>query len=122
MFDGDDWVAMQARAFNGHDLDTLLTGCVPLTRCVRDGEVLGEGIEAVRDGIEAEYRSGNPVVRVLTLNGEQILAECPPEGRSVAGVLRFERDQHHVVAVHIDHIQETGPGHALKSLELTSSR
>ncbi len=103
MFDSDSWARIKARAFNGRDLDTFVSGMAHDTRCLRDGELLGEGPEAIRDGIEAEYRTRDPVVRLLNVDGARVFAECSKEGRGVDGVLRFVVEEDHVREFHIEH-------------------
>ncbi len=105
MFDARSLAQVQARAFNARDVDTLVSCCAPDARCLRDGDLLGEGPDAVRDGIEAEYRTVDPVVRLADVAGEPVLAEWRgDEGRGApAGVVRFVTEGERVTEVRIDH-------------------
>ena len=91
MFDAWSFARLQACALNGHDVEWLAACCAPDARCLLDGELLGEGPQAVRDGIEAEYRARDPVVRLLDVDGEPVLVECGGDAESglVQGRLRF---------------------------------
>lgn len=109
MFDAWSFARVQACAFNGHDVEWLLSCCAPDARCLRDGELVGEGRDGVRDGIEAEYRDRDPVVRLLDVDGEPVLVECGRDGGDgggdgrVQGTVRFIVEANRVTEVRIDH-------------------
>lgn len=105
MFDAWSTARVQACAFNGHDVEWLTACCAPDARCLRDGELVGEGPQAVRDGIEAEYRARDPVVRLLDVDGEPVLVECVGDGEAlrVEGRVRFVVEADRVTEVHFDH-------------------
>jgi len=109
MLDAWSLARVQARAFNGRDVEWLLSCCAPDARCLRDGELVGEGRAGVRDGIEAEYRDRDPVVRLLDVDGEPVLVECGGDGgdrrggERVQGLVRFVVEADRVTEVRIDH-------------------
>lgn len=92
---------MQARAFNARE---TLAGEYNRAAVIRDGEWLGEGAEAVRRGLEAEWGSGC-VGRVVDLDGEPAIAEYEgDEGRGEPrGVVRLDVQDGNVIACRIDH-------------------
>lgn len=99
---------VHARAFNGHDVDLLVHQSLPGARILRDGELLGEGPEALRDGIEAEYRTEMTHARALELDGEPVLAEFTgDEGNEVVrGIIRFKSLGGRLEEVRIDHDED----------------
>lgn len=104
MLDAWSLARVQACALNGHDVEWLASCCAPDARCVLDGELLGEGPQAVRDGIEAEYRARDPVVRLLDVDGEPVFVECSrTESGPVQGRIRLVVEADRVTEVRIDH-------------------
>ena len=81
------------RAFNGHDVDTLASHAAPGARCIRDGELVGEGPQAVRRALLEEYKlSADLVGRLMELDGESVVVEWADEdgARRPVGVLRVQ--------------------------------
>jgi hypothetical protein len=97
---------VHAGAFNGHDVESILGHCLPAARCTLDGHSVGEGPEAVRRVLQAEYATHDELVgRVMEVNGEQVLVEwAGPEGRGEPrGIVRLEAQGDRVCGIHIDH-------------------
>jgi len=97
------FLRVQARAFNAKDVGTLVGHATAAARCIRDGEWLGEGPDAIRDGLEAEWRRGC-VGRLLDVDGEPVLVEYDGEGAGPAqGTIRFRFDGDRITECRIDH-------------------
>ncbi len=96
---------MQAKAITGHDLSTLAALAAPGARCMRDGEWVGDGPQAFRDALEAEFRlSDELVARVVDLDGGPAVVEyADSDGKPhPVGLLRVEGGDQ-VTALRIDH-------------------
>jgi hypothetical protein len=83
---------VHAFAFNGRDVESLVSQSTSATACFRDGRWVGEGPEAVRRAILEEYERGDIVGRLMTVDGEPLLAEWSgPEGARVpTGAVRIQ--------------------------------
>ncbi len=95
-----------ACAFNAHDLECICQQARPSVRVIRDGELIGVGHQAVRDGLEAEYRTkGEAFARVLDIDGKPVLAEFTgDEGNEVVkGIISFTSLDGRVDEVRIEH-------------------
>ena len=109
MLDAHVLAQVHARAFNGHDVGLWMQQAMPDARVLRDGELLGQGPDAMRDGIEAEYRTQELVhARVIDLDGEPALAEFAGDEHNavVRGLIRFKAYAGRLSEVDIDHSPE----------------
>jgi hypothetical protein len=74
--DKEALLRVHAGAINAQDLDTILGHYYAASRCIRDGELVGEGPETVRQTLMEDFRGeGDLVGRVMRLDGEPILIE-----------------------------------------------
>jgi hypothetical protein len=87
-----DILRMHACAFNGRDVESMVAQATPATAIFKDGRWVGEGLEAVRRAILDEYARGDVIGRLMTLDGETVLAEWSgPEGARVpTGAMRIQ--------------------------------
>lgn len=99
---------VQAHAFNAKDLDTAVGHYTAAARFLRDGEWIGEGREAVRQGLEQEFAAG-VVGRLAELDGESVLvAYTGDEGHEEpSGVLRFRARGAWLTECSVDHSPST---------------
>lgn len=97
---------INACAFNAHDVECICQHARPSVRVIRDGRLIGVGPNALRDGIEAEYRSkGEAFARVLDIDGRPVLAEFTgDEGNEVVkGIISFTCQEGRMDELRIDH-------------------
>ena len=94
---------VHAGAVNGHVADSLAGHYLPQSRCIRDGELVGEGVDALR-ALQAEY--GDDVLgRIMEVDGTPALVGWSgPEGQSaITSVVRMRSAGGRVLEVRIDH-------------------
>jgi hypothetical protein len=82
-------IRVQARAFNAKDVETILGHCTASAQCFCDGEWVGEGHDAVRRGLQEEWKNGASVGRLHEVDGELVLVEYGDEHGEPRGVVRF---------------------------------
>lgn len=100
-----DLLRVQAYAFNSRDAESLVQHATAHARAIRDGELMGEGPEALRRLLVQEYGEENVVGRIMDLDGEPVLVEwAGPEGRrEPRAVLRLAAARDRVTELSIDH-------------------
>lgn len=99
---------VQAHAFNAKDVETAVGHYTAAARFVRDGEVVGEGREAVRRGLTQEFESA-ALGRLSELDGEPVLvAYTGDEGHEEpSGVIRFRAQGPWLTECRVDHSPAT---------------
>ncbi|MHB8633227.1 MAG: hypothetical protein ACYDBQ_04560 [Thermoplasmatota archaeon] len=102
-------LAVHSRAITGHDVETILDQAACSVRCVRDGNLVGEGREALRRTLEAEYVGRDGLVaRIVDLDGEAVLVEFDGrEGsREPRAVLHVDSANDRITEWRVDHDQD----------------
>lgn len=86
-----DILRVHACAFNGRDVESVAAHGAATTACFSDGKWVGEGPEAIRRLLEAEYaRHDDMIAKVDEENGEPVIVEFGPDGQ----------DRHATVRIH----------------------
>ncbi len=101
---------INACAFNARDVECICQQSHPGARIIRDGRLIGIGHQALRDGLEAEYRTRHQAfARVIEKDGKPVLAEFTgDEGNEVVqGIISFKNLDGRIDEVRIDHDPRT---------------
>jgi hypothetical protein len=100
----DALLRMHAGAFNAHDPQTLRAHHHGGVRCVMDGCLVAEGVDAVQEALLREFPE-EVVTRVMDLDGEPVIVEWGGlEGREEPrAVVRLESHNDRVSLIRIDH-------------------
>jgi ketosteroid isomerase-like protein len=102
-----DLLRVHASAINGRDVESLVAHATPDAACFCDGQWVGEGPEAVRAMLEAEYTLHNDLIaRVDEHNGEPVIVEFGPDGQDRHATVRIRGDRHdgRIREIRLDHL------------------